>query len=315
MKIQITSPSTILKILEPIYDLTKHNSRSSVTIKEIISFTKITRSNVLKTINTSITLGILEAVGNDYTITDIGKNIFEAKPEIHPNIFGKIILDFKPFIYFCEKLASENDLDTSIEKTIEVFPLEGAKNEILGTFKSIGKFCGILGKDYSLVKTIQEKTESMTTKIVKFSSDIENEAGARIFLLQRIQSDVYKFLPSDSIDNLTKSVIKSHIDPDDAVSNSTQGLEIFLKKVADTKGETYNPGHGVGQLAQSLPRTILDTKHLHICLAIGAIRNMVDHGNIPEWKISSDIGILSLSLTLTVINSIYEFAFKGNFVF
>jgi len=299
MKIYNPPISQTIEILDFIFICQK--KKKDITVENIISFFRKTRSYMLRTINFLIDfniisndLGILKLNDNDYSLLENNELTIEI-------LLKKKIVTIQPFIEYVS-LLKEKQNKTKISELVKfLYNIEESASVIIKTFDSWIKFCEIdLEPFVYKIKFIEKLQESLTNRLL-----------ANLFLKEFFDEN-YRLISQQVIEDLLDAILLIKHRTLDALTDAGRALEDFLR--IDLVGTSIDLSScsGIGQISQRMNgrgfETIYPKKLNNIVSALGNIRSMGDaHGtdmNIGlRWSVSEEYTMNYILSVISVINS------------
>jgi hypothetical protein len=271
---------------------------------------------------------VLEAIGlvinnesDEYICTN--DSVSRAnKNEINLSILKKAFLSFKPFELFSLGLAMGETPTESYRKTAVLLNLS-ADDDDRESIIDLGIKLGLLEwNEEGLSLTVREELKIEETKHIVSSEDVESEVKARLYLAMRVGREAFNFLDESEKELLTNGLITFYSDPQQAVEDSGQAIENFLREIASDQGYSNDAQkcNGISQLVNLLySKSIVHVHHLHLGQGCSTLRNAVAHNKdkktMKPWEFTETGAFLQINLSLTLISSIFLYIYKGRQTF
>lgn len=278
--------------------------------------TKYNEVYTTRAIKAALQLRLLEESNGFYICSQRWRDeIRKASKEELKLSFRQALQDYPPFLVYADLISKGYSSEEAALATKGLFsmPSSGAIAEkamrLWGIYSGIVE-SGSTGK--SLILTID--TERLSAKYVEdLLSSLTSDFRSKIFLVDRLTSELYKYLVEKQIDLqiLVDALRQYESKPDEAIFNASKVFEYFLYKLGEEKKINVSGCKGLIELIEALrqkPPVILGNQR-NVAIGIGGIRNICDHGVDREtgkcWKINGDGALAAILLIPIVMRSIY----------
>lgn len=288
-------------------------------LTQLAGFAGFSASTARKAVPTLETLGIVKR--NDpgpyiVTVDGVARGISDEAKE---QIIRRALLSHRAFGLLIEGVALGETKRDAIRKTLLILGLpetDAPKMELLLRWASDLDIIEVSDGEPRLVANLS--VEGVDELGALAPEDVESEAKARLFNARRLGRDANNYLDETDRGLLADALLKYESDPRKSVDASGQAIEDFLRHVADRHGlgSEARRKSGAGQLANLLyTKGVIHSHQQKLVDATATIRNASAHRKdkktLAPWELTPFGAFSALSMTLTVIKSIYTYINNG----
>ena len=315
-KIQNVAAESIVEVVEGIY----YSGKKGFTIEEAEAYINKKSSYTRRALNMGEQLGLIKKEKEKYYFLGENVELIRAKKSDRYIIFRKYLQRYDPFILFLALIVKGNAIEEAIRKIKVIYKISVNEKEIRFAFLNWGQHSKIFDydKDKNEISLKIEMDELPVLYLKELIESLNAEVKTKIYIAEKLTELVYGFLESEEIDYLTKALINHEKDPRNSIDDAGRAFEDFLRRIGAENGHNVSKISGISQLAQVLGGSnagLIHTKHLHICMGLGALRVAAAHSKdkttMESWKINPDLALETILLIISVTRSIYYYVYEN----
>lgn len=315
-KIQNVTAESIIEVVEGVY----YSGKKGFTVEEAEAYINKKSSYARRALNMAEQLGLIKKDKEKYYFLGENVELIRAKKSDRYIIFRKHLQRYDPFILFLALIVKGNAIEEAIRKIKVIYKISVNEKEIRFAFLNWGQYSKIF--DYNRDKneiSLKIEVEELSVEYLKeLIESLNTEVKTKIYIAEKLTEIVYGFLKSEEIDFLTKALIDHEKKPRNSIDDAGRAFEDFLRRIGIENAYNMSKMSGISQLAQILGGSnagLIHTKHLHICMGLGALRvaaaHSIDRKSIEVWKINPDLAIETILLIVSTIRSIYYYVYEN----
>lgn len=251
--------------------------------------------------------------GASFLLKQTGNSYFLA--------FRDALFNYKPFIFFIDRIIDGDQIETAIRKLKAFFEIESNEKTIQKTFTNFAKSVEIqyLSKE-SLMKIFPREKEQYQY-INKVIVMIHDNFEGQIFLSEKLGYSCFSYISDSERALLVGALMKVDKEAMNAIEDAAGAFESFLRRTGSDNSIDLLNCNGIDEIGQTLASKmnhLILPEHRKLCAFISTFRNPAVHKvhkqSLEHWKIKNDSSIEIILLTLTVMRSIYCYVFEKRLI-
>lgn len=312
-----------------VMDIAARCTSSVANLEDLIKYTGKSQPYVKSAILAAEQLGMIENTRemDCRTIKGCAEEITSTpSDELKIIVFRKWLQKWDPFIVFLKYISVGDSLEVATRKLCSFYTFNRSNQMVAQLLSTWGKGAGIIDNKGKLIDNdyMIENKELYDN----YNKDSANEIKVRLYLVNALTEDVYKWLHHDEIEELVNSLLKYKTDSRAAIECAGRAFEDILRRISTEKNVDAKKQNGISQVANNLYAyrdttgqliSYIHPKQYNISQAIGDIRNMAGHSKeaktMERWELSSVGAFGYILVTISTIQSLFNYVTHNNMVF
>ena len=290
-------------------------SSNGLTTKEIAKYIGKTEAYAGRAIQVGRQFRWIVEKGQKYCPIGDCFNLAKADKKQKRAIFRGGLQSFHPFILFVT-LILKGDAPTDAARKISViFDIKTNEQDILRSFCAWGKYAGLIKEQMkgSFVINLDINIDKLSQQyIYALLEALQNELKTRVYITDKLTSEVFAFLSQEEVDLLAKALSEHAKNPQHTIEDTGKAFEDFLRSIAAKESIDVSNKSGIVEIVNEIqhknPRA-LSPKQASISQGLGMVRTMAAHSKDKKtgtpWKINSDAALEYCLITMSTMRSIF----------
>lgn len=285
-------------------------------LEDIMLYTNKSKSYITSGLRIAKMLEIITDDEQDtkYVVKKEAMNALGKTPsvEIKINIMRKYIQQYEPFISFVQFCMNDNTVTEAAQKVFALYNFKGKNFEMLrDLFTSWGNTTEIFSIESDKI-VLDSIIDAEFKRIESPYLALDNDMAIRLYIGNRLGTDLSALMDPVDIDELTNALKKYHKESREAIGCAGRAFENYLRRIAINVGVDVSTKNGITQIIEFVKSNKkIHSKHNSIGGSIGAIRNMSGHGVDPKelepWELTPQSALAFIELVISTIRSLYMF--------
>jgi hypothetical protein len=303
------SAETVIEAVEGIY----YSKNKGMSRKEVAKYIGKSEEYARRALIVGTQLNFIKERNKKYFIHECA-DLIRADKEQRRIIFRRHLQKYDPFVLFLTLIGRGNDIQAAIRKIKVIYKIPSSEKDIRAAFLNWGQFSGIFSYDKEKNTTVLKvDVGGLSLKYLKsLIESLDHEIKTKIYIADKLSENVFGYLKHDEMEFFIKALRNHEKDPRNAIEDAGRAFEDFLRRIATENDIDVSNLNGISEIAQMIGRKktgLIHSKHLNICLGLGAIRAIAAHSKdkktLEKWEVNSDLALEAILMMLSTIRSIY----------